>query len=49
VNIKTNHVNAETLEAELLADVAAGVAEIDAGAGLSNSDAKAELRKRFER
>jgi hypothetical protein len=34
---------------ELLADVAAALAQIEAGAGVSNQEAKAELRKRFAR
>ena len=48
MHIKTGHVDAETPDAELLADVAAAVAQIEADEGLSNNDAKAELRKRFE-
>lgn len=34
---------------ELLSDVRTAVAQIDAGQGISNRDAQAELRKRFGR
>ena len=36
-------------EIELLRDVRTAVRQIDAGEGLSNRDAKAELRRRFRR
>ena len=36
-------------EIELLSDVRTSIRQIDAGEGLSNRDAKAELRRRFRR
>lgn len=36
-------------EIELLTDVRTAVAQIESGQGLSNREAKAELRKRFSR
>lgn len=36
-------------EIELLSDVRTAVRQIDAGEGLTNRDAKAELRRRFRR
>jgi prevent-host-death family protein len=36
-------------EIELLSDVRTAIQQIDAGQGVSNSEAKAELRRRFTR
>ena len=36
-------------EIELLSDVRTAIRQIDAGEGLSNREAKAELRRRFKR